>query len=108
MGALSKTSGAVVLHSKGLIEDRQYRSGREVTSKHIKWAGGGGGEAAVLGFPLTSSRLASSQVGVTLELEIWHTRLGFLSTSGVTVSLASFLADSLQTRWQFLCCSYAS
>lgn len=90
MGALSETSGAVVIHSKGLIEDRQDRSWREATSEHIKWSGGGGGGAAVLGFPLTSSRLASSQVGVTLELEIWYMRLGFLLASGVRVSLASF------------------
>ena len=90
MGALSETSGAVVIHSKGLIEDRQDRSWREATSEHIKWSGGGGGGAAVLGFPLTSSRLASSQVGVTLELEIWYMRLGFLPALGVRVSLASF------------------
>lgn len=92
MGALSETSGAVVIHSKGLIEDRQGTSCREVTRERIRWYGGGGGEAAVLGFPLTSARLASSQVGVTLELEIWYKRLGFLSASGATVSLASFLA----------------
>lgn len=50
MGALSKTSGAVVIHSKGLIEDRQERW-REVTIEHIKWFGGGGGGAEGLGFP---------------------------------------------------------
>lgn len=55
----------------------------------------------MLGFPLTSSRLASSQVGVTVELEIWYMRLRFLSASVVRVSLASFLLDSLQTRRQF-------
>lgn len=92
MGTLSETSGAVVIHSKGLIEDRQDRSWREVTSEHIKWSGGSRGEAAVLGFPLTSCRLASSRVGVTLGLEIWYMRLGFLSASGVRVSLARFFA----------------
>lgn len=47
--------------------------------------------AAVLGFPLTSSGSASSQVGVTVELEIWYMHLGFLSASGFRVSLGSFL-----------------
>lgn len=57
MGALSETSGAVVIHSKGLIEDRQDAGHREGTRERIGWcAGGGGGEAAVPGFPLTSSR----------------------------------------------------
>lgn len=52
MGALSETSGAVVIHSKGLIEDRQDRSCREVTSEHIKWSGsGGGGGGSSAGFP---------------------------------------------------------
>lgn len=90
MGALSETSGAVVIHSKGSIEEREDRSWGEVTSEHIRWSGGGRGEAVVLGFPLTSSRLASSQDGVTLELEIWYMCLRFLSASGVRVSLASF------------------
>lgn len=49
----------------------------------------------MLGFPLTSSRLASSQVGVILELEIWSMRVGFLSASKVRVSLDSFLLGSL-------------
>lgn len=59
MGALRETSGAVVIHSKELIEDRL---GAELTSEHIKWSGNGRGEAAVLGFLLTSSRLAGFHV----------------------------------------------
>lgn len=52
MGALSETSGAVVIHSKELIEERQDRSWTGLTCKHIRWSGsdgGGGGSSA--GFP---------------------------------------------------------
>lgn len=59
----------------------------------------------MLGFPLTSSRLASSQVEVTLELEICYMRLRFLSASGVRVSLASFFS---WTAFKLDACFYVS
>ena len=51
MGALSETSGAVVIHSKGPIEERQDMSRREETSEHIRWSGSGGGVGSSAGFP---------------------------------------------------------
>lgn len=78
-GSLSETSGAGVIHSKRRTKERQDRGRSDATSQHIRWSACcGRGEATVLGFLLTSFRLASSQVGVTLKFEIWYRCLRFL------------------------------
>lgn len=62
MGALSETTGA----AESFILKSWLRIGKTEAaeaSERIKWSAGGGGDAAVLGFPLTSSRWVSSQVG---------------------------------------------
>lgn len=58
MGTLSEASGAVVIHSKGLIEERQDRGWGEVSSISGGLLGGGGVCVGSAGFPSDLDRVS--------------------------------------------------
>lgn len=104
MDALSETSGAVVIHSTGLIKDRQDRGCRDQwTYQVVCWVWGSAR------FP--SDLLQVSQFpswGSHRSLKSGTHASGSCQPWGLGYHWAAFYLDGLQTEWQFQCFACAS